>query len=205
MVYLRLVKVGLLTYALGILITIGLEYLIIRNEVFYETHMYLVPTINTIIALASVILIVIAMGDVAGVKGVACFSGCLLILAGEAAGFMLGLSGYVGYLYGVNMPIDLVILPIPTVNLIEYAALALIIAGILGWSLLLSSLLTFIKGKLNVIGLLTYAASILTLYAYSLSVNHILSVHINYATMLYPLVVLSAISIVGSALMIIKH
>ena len=206
-VNLRLIKVGLLTYALGILVSIGLEYLIINNIGFYETHRYLVLTINTAIALASVILIVIATNDVTGIKGVISFLGCLLILASEVAGFMLGLSNYVGYLYGVNMPIDLIILPIPTVNIsrIEFIILALIITGILGWLMLLLTLFTFIKGKLNVIGLLIYTASILILYAYSLGISHIVSMPINYTTILYPLVVLAVISTAGSALTIIQH
>ena len=206
-VNLRLIKVGLLTYALGMLVSIGLEYLIINNVGFYETHRYLVLTINTAIALASVILIVIATNDVTGIKGIIGFLGCLFILASEVAGFMLGLSNYVSYLYGVNMPIDLIILPIPTVNVnyIESIALALTITGVLGWLMLLLTLFTFIKGKLNVIGLLTYTASILILYAYSLSISHILSIPINYITILYPLVALAIISIAGSALTIIQH
>lgn len=205
-VNLRLIKVGLLTYALGILVSIGLEYLIISNVGFYETHRYLAFTINTVIALASVILIVIATNDVTGIKGIISFLGCLLILASVVAGFMLGVS-YVSYLYGVNMPINLIILPIPTINVnyIESIVLALTIAGILGWLMLLLTLLTIIRGKFNIIGLLIYTVSMLILYAYSLSISHVLSMYANYTTILYLLIALAVTSAIGSALTMIQR
>ncbi|WP_156769855.1 hypothetical protein [Caldivirga maquilingensis] len=206
MVNLRFVKVGLLTYALGILVSMGVEYLVISNIGFYETHRYVVFTVSTAIALVSVILMIMGTNNVEGIKGTLSFLGCLLLLVGEVAGLMLGLSNYVTYLYGVNMPIDLLIIPAPMVNInrVELLTLALTLIGISGWLMLLLVLLMLTKGILNNVGLLTYTISMIILYAYSLGVSHVLNVYANYTAMFYLLVVLAVASTAGAVLMLIK-
>lgn len=205
--YIGLFKVGLLTYVVGVFVSVGLEYAIAGHVSFYEAHRYLAFTVSTAFELASIALMIIGFNEVGGVKGTLSFIGCLLLLEGFIVGFILGLEGYVSYIYGVNTPIDLLIIPAPSINIynVELLIMASTVFGVLGWLMLMPIAYMVTRNTPGRIGLILYALSVIAPYAYSLGLSHMVNVYVNYATILYILLTSAALSMAGALMALIKR
>lgn len=161
-----LAAIGLLVYALGSLVAMAIVYAISGNPQFYETHRYVPFSISTSASLIAVVLLTIGFDGYGGWVEAVSFAGAMLFLVSQLVCFLIALSGYVSFIYGANSPLDLVILPIPGINVERITSMttASAVIGLLGLLMVAISLFRVSRVGLVKYGSMLVIASVLAQY-----------------------------------------